>query len=91
MLNFRLLATLLTLLGIVYGIIQVKSFLNENFVENDTRIKKQMNDFLNGKQKIPQASRKIIPTENPIENPRERIIEIDQKQLDQAIQDSEEQ
>lgn len=49
MLNFRLIWTLLTLVAIAYGVIEIKFFLNENFVENDTKLKHSLNNFLNGK------------------------------------------
>lgn len=47
--NYKLLFNLLTLAALAYGVLQIKGFLNQNFVENDTPIKGQLNQFLNGK------------------------------------------
>ena len=82
------------LVGLIYVVLNIKTFLDDNFVNNDTKIKRQLNDFLNGKQKNPAP---ISPAVTPPptvevqveENPTERIIEIDQKQLDETIQNTE--
>lgn len=51
MINSKFILTLITMLALAYGILEVKSFLNENFIENDTPQKKALNHFLNGKVK----------------------------------------
>jgi hypothetical protein len=100
MFNFRLLLTLLMLGGIIYGILNMKAFLEDNFVKNDTKIKTQLNDFLNGKQKVPtsiqgvssrvnatinRGIKKPNPSNTKSDDPSERIIEIEQRQLDEVI------
>jgi len=36
------------MLAMAYGILNIKSFLNENFIEKDTKLKYEVNHFLNG-------------------------------------------
>lgn len=48
MLNFRNLFTLFTLIALTIGVMEIKSFLNQNFIDNDTPIKEALNRFLNG-------------------------------------------
>lgn len=58
----KLVMNLITAAAIVYGIFEMKSYLNINFVENDTKIKKELNDALNGKLK---NSNKVIQKTHP--------------------------
>lgn len=46
--SFRLLLTLTTLTILLYGIFELKSFLNTHFIENDTPLKAKLNRVLNG-------------------------------------------
>ncbi|MBD66473.1 MAG: hypothetical protein CME62_14775 [Halobacteriovoraceae bacterium] len=48
MMNFKLLMTLFTLSALIYSIMQIKFFLNDNFIERDTKLKAEVNRFLNG-------------------------------------------
>ena len=41
--NYKLLFNLLTLAALAYAVLQIKGYLNQNFVENDTPIKGQLN------------------------------------------------
>ena len=50
MLSTRDILTLVTLSTLFYGALELKSYLNINFVENDTPIKKEVNRALNGYQ-----------------------------------------
>lgn len=45
----RLIFTLMTLVALTYGVFQIKVFLGENFINKDTKLKYQLNQFLNGK------------------------------------------
>ncbi|MEX1099396.1 MAG: hypothetical protein WEB87_03150 [Bacteriovoracaceae bacterium] len=47
-LSFKNLLTLATLSVLFHGALELKSFLETNFVENDTPIKRQLNKALNG-------------------------------------------
>jgi len=38
--------------ALAYGIMEIKSFLNHNFIERETRVKQELNKFLNGE--LPQ-------------------------------------
>ncbi len=48
MLSMRDFITLITLSTLFYGALEFKSYLEVNFVENDTPIKKEFNRALNG-------------------------------------------
>ena len=48
MINTKFIMTLLTMIALAYGILEVKSFLKQNFIENETPHKKALNSFLNG-------------------------------------------
>lgn len=60
-LNYRLVMNLITVCLLIYGIFEMKSFLSENFIENDTEIKRKLNrafegqDLQNRKVKIQKA------------------------------------
>lgn len=45
--------TTFTLVVIIYGIFEMKGFLNVNFIHNDTKLKHSVNRFLNGEVKGP--------------------------------------
>ena len=47
--KFRWVFNLLTLAALAYAVLEIKGFLNTNFVENDTKAKHHLNEFLNGK------------------------------------------
>lgn len=47
--HLRLIFTLGTLLALTYGVFEIKMFLGENFIHKDTKLKHQLNQFLNGK------------------------------------------
>lgn len=51
MLSQRFIFNLLTLAALAYGVLEIKQFLNQNFIENNTPIKRQLNHFLNGETK----------------------------------------
>lgn len=90
--NIRLILTLITLAGLIYGILQVKFFLDDNFVKKDTVIKKQLNDFLNGKQKMPgqkPTTQKNNSTGIAVEIKKDEMDQIQEKEkieLDKMIQ-----
>lgn len=65
--RFRWIFNLLTLAALAYAVLEIKGFLQVNFVENDTRAKHQLNQFLNGKQ--PQPSRRAIAPETKNSEP----------------------
>ena len=48
MINFRFILTLLTMIALAYGILEVQSYLDTNFIDNETPIKHALNEFLNG-------------------------------------------
>lgn len=50
--SFRNIVSFFTLGVIFYGVLELKSFLNQNFVENDTALKKKVNHALNGFQEV---------------------------------------
>lgn len=82
------------LCGLIYGILQVKFFLDDNFVKKDTVIKKQLNDFLNGKQKMPGQKTPIQndSTGIKVEIKKDEMDQINEKEkirLDQVIQKTE--
>ena len=52
MINLRFFITLVTMFAMAYGILEVKTFLNENFVKNETPQKRALNMFLNGETVI---------------------------------------
>ena len=51
---------------LIEGIMEFKSFLNFNFVENETHLKRTLNDALNGK--LPQSSNKTDTKKSEINN-----------------------
>ena len=50
--NLKLLLTITTLGVLIFGIFEMKGFLNENFVEKDTKLKAKVNSALNGQIKV---------------------------------------
>jgi hypothetical protein len=54
--KMRLLLTLITMLALAYAVLEIKSFLSVNFIENETPVKKKLNSFLNGE----------VPVKRPI-------------------------
>ena len=48
MAKMRFITSLIALGALAYGILEVQSYLDKNFVENDTPIKHALNRFLNG-------------------------------------------
>ncbi len=46
--SLRSIMTLITMGVLAYGILQVKTYLNTNFIENETPAKHALNKFLNG-------------------------------------------
>lgn len=46
--SFKNLLTLITLSVLFHGALELKKYLEVNFVENDTPIKRQLNKALNG-------------------------------------------
>ena len=52
--HLRLLLSLITLIALTYGVFQVKVFLSKNFIDNDTKLKFELNQFLNGKTQTPK-------------------------------------
>ena len=53
----RLIMTMITMLALAYGVMEIKSFLNVNFIENDTPVKHKLNKFLNGE--VPNQVKKL--------------------------------
>ena len=69
--RFRWVFNLLTLAALAYAVLEIKTFLNTNFVENDTKAKHQLNQFLNG-QPPPNTQpqrRAIAPEAKHLEQP----------------------
>ncbi len=52
MMRFKFFTTLVAMMALSYGIVQMQSFLDTNFVENDTPIKAAFNKFLNGELEL---------------------------------------
>ena len=46
--DFRFFLNLITMLVLAFGILELKTYLDENFIENETTVKRQLNKFLNG-------------------------------------------
>ena len=65
--NYKLVFNLLTLAALAYAVLQIKGSLNQNFVENDTPIKGQLNQFLNGKtpKSIELETKRLTPPSLP--------------------------
>lgn len=53
----RFVINLFTLAALAYAVLQIKGFLNTNFIENETPIKHSLNNFLNGKVPKEQQTR----------------------------------
>ena len=51
--RLRLLITLISMAALAYAVLEIKSFLNVNFVENETPVKHKLNKFLNGEASLP--------------------------------------
>lgn len=49
MINTKFIMTLITMIALAFGALEVKTFLKDNFIEHDTPHKKALNLFLNGK------------------------------------------
>ena len=56
--KLKLASTIITLSVLIYGIFEMKSFIDTNFVKNDTKLKNEVNNFLNGKVKETKKSEK---------------------------------
>lgn len=56
-LSLRNFISLITMGVLFQGALELKSFLLENFVENDTPLKEQVNRALNGFPKTPEEDR----------------------------------
>jgi hypothetical protein len=48
-LHFRTIITLIMFGVLIQGIFELKNFISFNFIENDTQMKRVLNDALNGK------------------------------------------
>jgi hypothetical protein len=48
MINIKFLTSLIAMFALAYGIINIQSFLDANFIKNDTPLKHGVNRFLNG-------------------------------------------
>jgi hypothetical protein len=48
LLPYRQILQLVTFGVLIYGIVQFKVFLNQNFIEHDTKLKSSVNRALNG-------------------------------------------
>ena len=49
--KIRFTTTLIAMLALSYGILEIQNFLSENIIDNQTPLKQALNDFLNGKVK----------------------------------------
>ncbi len=48
MMSIKNITTLIAMIALCVGIMEAKSFLETNFVDNDTPVKEALNKFLNG-------------------------------------------
>ncbi len=48
MIKLKFFTTLIAMAALCYGILEIQSFLDINFIENDTPLKEAFNRFLNG-------------------------------------------
>lgn len=60
--SFKLIMNCITVGLLIYGIFEMKSFLNENFVENDTELKRRVDRAFKG-QKL-QNGKEVIQDTN---------------------------
>ena len=51
MFDKRFFLTMITMLALAYGILEVKTILHDNFIDHDTPVKRALNSFLNGEIK----------------------------------------
>lgn len=56
--SFRNFLSILTMGALFQGALELKSYLLENFVENDTQIKRQVNKALNGQLNFKKSEKK---------------------------------
>ncbi|MBT4790823.1 MAG: hypothetical protein HON90_04570 [Halobacteriovoraceae bacterium] len=52
MTHFRFFTTLLTMAMLAYGVLQIKTYLGKNFINNETPVKQALNSFLNGEASL---------------------------------------
>jgi hypothetical protein len=57
-LHFRTLLTMIMFAVLIQGIFELKNFLSFNFIENETQMKRILNDALNGKLPESRQSKK---------------------------------
>lgn len=48
MIDKKFITSLFAMLALAYGILEIKSYLNDNLIENNTPVKEAVNRFLNG-------------------------------------------
>lgn len=48
MINIKFFTSLIAMFALAYGILNLQSFLDANFIKNDTPVKQALNRFLNG-------------------------------------------
>lgn len=67
--SFRNLLSLLTMAALFHGVMELKTFLMENFVDNDTKIKRQVNQALNGGFPVPERKEETQAQEISVRKP----------------------
>lgn len=72
--SFKLVMNCITVILIIYGIFEMKSFLSENFVENDTELKRRVDRAFKG-QKLQNTKEKVQKTDSsPTDNRDGEVI-----------------
>ena len=72
--SFKLVMNCITVILLIYGIFEMKSFLNENFVENDTELKRKVDRAFRS-QKLKNTKEKIKDTNSaPTDNRDSEVI-----------------
>lgn len=76
--NYRLIMNFITVCLLIYGIFEMKGFLSENFIENDTELKRKLDRAFRGQQ-LQDRKIKIQETNTTATNNRDREVIINVK------------
>lgn len=74
--SYRLVMNCITVCLLIYGIFEMKNFLSNNFIDNDTELKRRVDRAFRG-QKLQDGKNQIQKTNPPTADDRNRKVIID--------------
>lgn len=74
--SYRLVMNCITVCLLIYGIFEMKNFLSDNFIDNDTELKRRVDRAFKG-QKLQNGKDQIQQSNSPTADNRDRKVIID--------------